>query len=118
MKLRSFNRFFVEAFQSLRRNLAMTIASIVTIALTLFVCGVFAIIVLNIDHFAGEIESSVEVQVFIEEGLDEAGRATLEDEISSMSGVASVSFVSKDEALASMAERLGDTPEPWRKPPS
>lgn len=111
MKLRSFNRFFVEAFQSLRRNLAMTIASIVTIALTLFVCGVFAVIVLNIDHFAGEIESSVEVQVFIEDELDAPGRAALEDEISSMDGVASVSFVSKDEALASMAERLGDTPQ-------
>lgn len=111
MKLRSFNRFFVEAFQSLRRNLAMTIASIVTIALTLFVCGVFAVIVLNIDHFAGEIESSVEVQVFMEDGLGETDRLALEDEIRTLPGVASLTFVSKDDALRSMADRLGDTPE-------
>ena len=111
MKLRSFNRFFVEAFQSLRRNLAMSIASIVTIALTLFVCGVFAVIVLNINHFAGEIESSVEVQVFMEDGLDETGRAALEEEIKDIDGVASLAFVSKDEALESMAARLGDTPQ-------
>ena len=58
MKLRSFRRFFVEAFQSMFRNLAMTIASIATIALTLFVCGVFSVIVLNVDKFAGDIEST------------------------------------------------------------
>ena len=66
MKLRSFSRFFVESFQSIRRNFAMSMASVATIALTLFICGVFAIIVLNIDHFAGEIESTVEIQAFID----------------------------------------------------
>ena len=65
MKLRSFRRFFVEAFQSLRRNLAMSIASIATIALTLFVCGVFTVLVMNVDKFAGDIESTVEIQAFI-----------------------------------------------------
>ena len=56
MKLRSFSRFFVEASQSLRRNILMTIASIATIALTLFVCGVFSVIVLNFNKFANDIE--------------------------------------------------------------
>lgn len=109
MKLRSFSRFFVESFQSIRRNFAMSMASVATIALTLFICGVFAIIVLNIDHFAGEIESTVEIQAFIEEGTDEAGLAALKDEIENISGVEEVTFIAKEQALESTAKRMNQT---------
>lgn len=109
MKLRSFSRFFVEAFQSIRRNLAMSIASVATIALTLFICGVFAIIVLNIDHFAGEIESTVEIQAFIDENTDDNTLNEIKTHIENLSGVETVTFVSKEEAIESMAKRLNQT---------
>ncbi len=109
MKLRSFSRFFVEAFQSIRRNLAMSIASVATIALTLFICGVFAIIVLNIDHFAGEIESTVEIQAFIDENTDDNTLNEIKTDIENLSGVETVTFVSKEEAIESMAKRLNQT---------
>ncbi|MBQ1251684.1 MAG: permease-like cell division protein FtsX [Firmicutes bacterium] len=111
MKLRSFKRFFVEAFQSMFRNLAMTIASIATIALTLFVCGVFTVIVLNVDKFAGDIESTVEIQAFVEEGSDEQAASELMGTIRDIEGVNTVTFVSKEEALADMAAQLEETPE-------
>ena len=111
MKLRSFSRFFVEASQSLRRNILMTIASVATIALTLFVCGVFSILVLNINKFANDIESTVEIQAFLEEGLDSQAAADLVGEIQAIEGVESVTFISKEEALANMAEQLEETPE-------
>lgn len=109
MKLRSFSRFIVEAFQSIRRNFAMSMASVATIALTLFICGVFAIIVLNIDHFAGEIESTVEIQAFIDEGTDENGLASIKTDIEAIKGVEAVNFVSKDDALESTAKRMNQT---------
>ena len=111
MKLRSFRRFFVEAFQSMFRNLAMTIASIATIALTLFVCGVFTVIVMNVDKFAGDIESTVEIQAFVEDGIDETTATDLVTTIRGMEGVDTVTFVSKEEALADMAGQLEETPE-------
>ena len=111
MKLRSFKRFFVEAFQSMFRNLAMTIASIATIALTLFVCGVFSVIVLNVDKFAGDIESTVEIQAFVEETADEQAASELMGTIRDIEGVNTVTFVSKEEALADMAAQLEETPE-------
>lgn len=111
MKLRSFRRFFVEAFQSMFRNLAMTIASIATIALTLFVCGVFTVIVMNVDKFAGDIESTVEIQAFVEDGIDEATATALVNSIREMEGVDTVTFVSREEALADMAGQLEETPE-------
>ena len=111
MKLRSFRRFFVEAFQSMFRNLAMTIASIATIALTLFVCGVFSVIVLNVDKFAGDIESTVEIQAFVAETTDEQAASDLMGTIRDIEGVNTVTFVSKEEALADMAGQLEETPE-------
>ncbi len=111
MKLRSFSRFFVEASQSLRRNILMTIASIATIALTLFVCGVFSVIVLNINKFANDIESTVEIQAFLEEDLPAETASALVTSIREIDGVDDVTFISKEEALANMATQLEETPE-------
>lgn len=93
------------------RNLAMTIASIATIALTLFVCGVFTVIVMNVDKFAGDIESTVEIQAFVEDGIDEASATALVTSVREMEGVDTVTFVSREEALADMAGQLEETPE-------
>ncbi len=111
MKLRSFNRFFAEAFQSVRRNAVMSVASIVTIALTLFVCGVFGIIVLNLHHFSKDIEKTVEIQAFLDETVTAADRDAVETEIMALPGVVKIEFVSKDLGLENMAKRLGQTPE-------
>lgn len=111
MKLRSFRRFFVEAFQSMGRNFAMTMASVATIALTLFVCGVFSVLVLNINKFAGDIESTVEIQAFIDDGVDADGATALLASIRDIDGVNTVTFISKEEALADMASQLEETPE-------
>lgn len=110
MKLRSFRRFFVEAFQSLGRNFAMTIASIATIALTLFVCGVFTILVMNVDKFASDIESTVEIQAFIADDISASEAANLITDLRGVDGVETVTFVSKEEALADMASQLEETP--------
>ena len=109
MKLRSFSRFFAEAFQSIRRNWGMSIASVATVALTLFVCGVFALIVLNINNLAGEIESTVEIQAFLEEEATVEQEAQAEQDILAISGVEAVTFVPKEEALETMAKRMGET---------
>lgn len=109
MKLRSFSRFFAEAFQSIGRNLAMSIASIVTIALTLFVCGVFAIIVINLYQLTTDIESTVEIQAYLQDGSTETDIEAVRTDIYAIEAVESVTFVSKEEALENMAKRLGMT---------
>lgn len=109
MKLRSFRRFLPEAFQSIRRNAVMSVASIVTIALTLFVCGVFAIIVLNLNNLAREIESTVEIQAYLTEDTGEADLEPVKEDILSLSGVVNATFISREEGLENMAKRLGRT---------
>ena len=89
----------------------MSIASIATIALTLFVCGVFTVLVMNVDKFAGDIESTVEIQAFIEEGVESAAATEMMSTIRDIEGVDTVTFVSREEALADMADQLEETPE-------
>lgn len=88
----------------------MTIASIATIALTLFVCGVFTILVMNVDKFASDIESTVEIQAFIADDISASEAANLITDLRGVDGVETVTFVSKEEALADMASQLEETP--------
>ncbi len=52
MRLKTGEYFIQEVFHSLRRNNWMTFASIGTVAVSLFVLGVFLILVLNMNRLA------------------------------------------------------------------
>ena len=50
MKIRTFIYFIKEAIKSMRRNGLMSLASISTVALSLFILGVFACGVVNLNN--------------------------------------------------------------------
>lgn len=47
----------------------MSIASITTVALSLLILGMFLIMVLNLNNMASNLESQVQVSVYLQEGL-------------------------------------------------
>ncbi len=108
MKLSSFRYVAPEAILSMKRNSWMSLVAIVTVAITLFLCGVFWLLVLNIDANATMLENSVEIKAFVKDGTTEEQLETLKEQIKSLSGVASVTFVSKEDGLASMTSSFGD----------
>ena len=63
MKLRTGEYFIQEVFLSLKRNNWMSAASIGTVAVSLFVLGVFLILVLNMNRLASSLESQVQISV-------------------------------------------------------
>ena len=69
MRLKTGEYFIQEVFHSLRRNNWMTFASIGTVAVSLFVLGVFLILVLNMNRLAGMLESQVQISVYLEDHL-------------------------------------------------
>ena len=91
MKLKTGEYFIQEVFHSLRRNNWMTFASIGTVAVSLFVLGVFLILVLNMNRLAGMRETR---QI----GYD----------IESLQGIDSVTYVDRETAKERLKERLGD----------
>lgn len=108
MKLRTSEYFIAEVFRSLRRNNWMTFASIGTVTVSLFVLGVFLILVLNMNRLAGMLESQVQISVYLEDHLTDQEKRQLEYDITSLQGIDTVKYVDRDEAKTRLQERLGD----------
>ncbi|MFV0635534.1 permease-like cell division protein FtsX [Mitsuokella sp. WILCCON 0060] len=108
MKLRTGEYFIQEVFHSLRRNNWMTFASIGTVTVSLFVLGVFLILVLNMNRLAGMLESQVQISVYLEDHLTDREKRQLEYDIESLQGIDTVTYVDREEAKERLKERLGD----------
>jgi cell division transport system permease protein len=109
MKISTFFRHLREGTRSLVRNGWMTFASIGAIAISLFILGVFLILSLNMTHLARQIESQVEIRVFLEVNTPQERINALHNEIAAIPGVRKVTFVSRDEGLEFMRNKLGES---------
>ena len=90
------------------RNRLMTFASIGTVAVSLFVLGVFLVLVMNMSKMASSLESQVQISVYISDDLSEENRAEIERMTKSLKNVSSVEYVPREEAMKKFRERLGD----------
>ena len=108
MKLKTGEYFIQEVFHSLRRNNWMTFASIGTVAVSLFVLGVFLILVLNMNRLAGMLESQVQISVYLEDHLTDREKRQIGYDIESLQGIDSVTYVDRETAKEPLKERLGD----------
>jgi cell division transport system permease protein len=102
--------FFVsEAFESLRRNWVMTIASIVTVIVTMAIFGLALVTDRNLTQGATSLKNRVEIEVFIKDEVSAIPSqvSAMEAQIQAMPEVRSVDFVTKDEALQRLKKELG-----------
>ena len=100
--------YFREAATSLVRNSWLTVASVVTIVISLLILGSSVLLVLNVREVAANVESSLEITVFLEDDLEQERLEQLEEEIKFVPGVNTVDFVTKEQALANLKESFGD----------
>ena len=108
MKMQTSEYFIQEVLRSLKRNNWMSFASIGTVAVSLFVLGVFLILVLNMNRLASQLESQVEISVYLEDSVTTDERKVLVKDIEDLQGIESIKYVSKAEAKDRLEERLGD----------
>lgn len=108
MKIQTIEYYFREVILSMFRKRWMTFASIGTVAVSLFVLGVFLILVMNINKMAASLENQVQISVYINDNLPEQGRNEIERMTKDLKGVSKVEFVPREEALKKLQERLGD----------
>ena len=100
-----------EAFKSMSKQKIMTILSIMIMIATMFMFGVFFVIGENINYIMVQIEAEQGMQVNI---LDDATNEQIEElgnNIRKIEGVNNVTFRSKEDALATMKENLGEHQE-------
>ena len=83
MKIRTAEYYVQEVFRSLRRNNWMTFAAVGTVAVSLFILGVFLILALNMNRAASLLESQVQISVYMADDLtdDEEARERLSERL-------------------------------------
>ena len=105
-------RFFLaEAVRSIRANAAVSIAATVTVLIAVFILGAFIPSFLYVQSTVDSQKSRIDVDVFISDSATvqqvESLRGELEG-LQSRGAVQSFTYVSKEEALEIMRERLKD----------
>lgn len=97
-----------EGIKSVFKQKKMTSASVIIMCATMFMFGVFYLIGENVNFVMRQVESQQGMRVVILEEATESDIEKLRTDIQKIDGVSTVTFVSKEEALASMKNWLGE----------
>ena len=108
MKFRTLVRHFRESFKNIGRNGWMTFASVSAVTVTLTLVGVFLVIMMNLNHMAGNVEKDVEIRAHIDNAANDDDIKAIGKKITEMSGIETVIFSPKDEELTNLIDDLGD----------
>ncbi|AIF68071.1 cell division protein FtsX [Terribacillus saccharophilus] len=109
MKFNTAKRHLREGSKNIFRNGWMTIASIGAVTVTLILVGVFLAVVFNLNQFASNIESDVEMSVYLDPTLAEDQVQLIQEQLESIDKVGSVTYSSKEEQLNQLMEDMGQT---------
>jgi len=101
---------FREGIIGLKRVRMATFLTISTIAITHILLGIFLLFTINVHRLVDVFKNRVTLEVFIDNGLSEAGQKYLGEKISAISGIESVVYVSKEDALKTFAKETGIDP--------
>ncbi|KYH28475.1 Cell division protein FtsX [Clostridium thermopalmarium DSM 5974] len=108
MKISTIKYFFIDALNSLKRNTTLTIASIITVSLTLFMFGVFLLTMLNANQILKHVESKLEVSVFLKDDIKNEDKINIEKALKKVNGLSDITYINKDQALQRWKEQLGE----------
>ena len=108
MKLSTSEYFIKEVYTSFKRNIWMTLASIFTVALSLFILGFFSIVILNLNKMADTLESQVQISVYLKDDLSQEEIDETKETLSKIEGLQDIKFTTREEAMENFKERLGD----------
>lgn len=108
MKLSTSEYFIKEVYTSFKRNIWMTLASIFTVVLSLFILGFFSIVILNLNKMADTLESQVQISVYLKDDLSQEEIDETKENLSKIEGLQDIKFTTREEAMENFKERLGD----------
>lgn len=95
-----------EAGSHFSRNLSTSLGAVVTIFLSLFIIGLFTVLSSMVGNVVGDVESQITIQAFLSDDADQTAVDALQADIETWEGVESVTYKSKDEALAEYRETM------------
>ena len=107
MRFSTLIRHIREGGRNVARNGWMSFASMSSIAVSLFILGVFMLLALNVNKLADQIENQVQIRVYLKLGTEQAKIDEIKRQIGRIPEVKQVTFVSKEEGLKRLKDSLG-----------
>jgi cell division transport system permease protein len=99
--------FFIgEGLRALRRSAAPSLAAIVTVAITVLLLGVLIPVLQTTNGKTNQVRDEVGLRVFLADTATQADIDDLQSRLQGIPHVDQVEFVSKDQALAILSDRL------------
>jgi cell division transport system permease protein len=84
-----------------------TIASVITITLSLILIALYFTLSINSNKLIKSIKDKVEIEVFIDDNLSQDDISTIKEKIRAIGGVKQITFVSKDDASKIFEKEYG-----------
>ncbi|MBU3176170.1 permease-like cell division protein FtsX [Clostridium estertheticum] len=115
MKISTIKYFIMDALKSLKRNKTVSIASVATVAATLFILGVFLLIVFNVNAGVQELGSKLQATVYLKDNITISEKSAIERTLNGVAGVSSITFEDKNDALNNAKKQFGKENESLTK---
>ena len=107
MTLNSTRYILRETVHSMKRNPWLSIASVLTVMVSLVILGFSVFFLANASNLAKSFESQLEIAAFVQNSTTQTELEGLQTQIQGMPGVASVTVVTKDQALTNFGKTIG-----------
>lgn len=111
MTINSYKYYIIDALKSLKRNATISLASAVTVTATMVILGVFILLMQNVNLGMSDLESKIQVQVFLKEGISRTDQENIEQKLNEISGVKNIEFEDKSKALEKFSEQVSKNDE-------
>ena len=98
MKFSSLGYCIAQGFKSIGRNRIFSIASIATMALCIFILGVFYSVTANVNYMVDKMSNALCVKVFFDEGVSDERIESIGNSIKEYDGVVIIHYTSAEEA--------------------
>lgn len=108
MKHSIFGYLLGEGFRNVFHNKKSSGASLAIMCATMLIFGLFFMIIENLNNAVETLETQQGIQVFIQKTATDAQMEQIGEQIQAIDGVNKVTFVSKEDALNQIKEKLKD----------
>jgi len=106
--LNSFFYLVKQGFKNLWNNRLMSLASVGVLVSCMLLIGAAGLLSVNVSSVVDAVEDQSEAIVYLEEDLEPAAIEEVRDGIIATGKVSTIEFISKEDALLSMMESMGD----------
>ncbi|HID39298.1 MAG TPA: ABC transporter permease [Calditrichaeota bacterium] len=98
---------FKEGLKGFKRARLATTITISSLAIALFLIGIFLVLSLNVNRWIGDFREKIELEVFFESDLTESEGRQITEKIQSIEGIKEVKYISKEEAARRFKKEFG-----------